>query len=262
MMKEELCTAFCEGLEIVKVPIGFAVGTNFKTDMGDNLAFYVCGPDKNDLWYLQDDGTTVPYIEASGADLSVAAREEAFQALLADYGAVLDTDTLELKSRVLDRADVPASAMQFVALLLRVQDLALLSTERVHSTWVEEATRMLTGAVAGRATVDLKAAVFPDADEFPADLVLRSEARPPVAVFFGVSDTKIYEALLLQSYAKYQVKRDCEVVVILEEDGAVTKKARQRADNHLIVPRFKGGKSDAIGRIVEVATGSRPEVMH
>lgn len=262
MMKEELCTAFCEGLEVVAVPIGYAVGTNFKTDMGDNLAFYVCGPDDDGRWYLQDDGTTVPFIEASGADLSVSAREDAFQSLLTEYGAGFDVETLELKSGILERSEVPAAAMQFVALLLRVQDLALLSTERVHSTWVEEATALLVGAIAGKATIDLKSPLYPDLEEFPADVVLRAENRSPVAVFFGVSDTKIYEALLLQSYTKYQAKRECEVVVLLEEDGSVTKKARQRADNHLIVPRFKGGKTDAIGRIVEAAVGYRPETLH
>jgi phosphoglucomutase len=149
MMKEELCAAFCEGLEVVQVPIGYAVGTSFKTEMGDNLAFYVCGPNSAGMWHLQDDGTTVPTIEAMGADLSVSAREEAFQTLLSEYGAVYDDDTFEVRSGALDRTEIATAAMQFVALLLRVQDLALLSTERVHSTWVEEATKMLTGAVAG-----------------------------------------------------------------------------------------------------------------
>lgn len=261
MMKNDLCSAFCEGLEVVEVPVGYAVGTSFKNEMGDNVAFYVCGPDEFGMWTLQDDGTTIPVIEALGADLSIAAREEAFHSLLSEYGASFDEDTLELKSSALERADVPTAAMQFVALLLRVQDWALLSTERVASTWVEEATRMLQDAIAGKASLGLKAPVYPDFEEFPADAVITSADRTPVALFFGVSDTKVYEALLLQSYTK-KARRPCEVIVLLEQDGAVTKKARQRADNHLIVPRFKGGKMDAIGRIVEVAVGQRPEVMH
>jgi hypothetical protein len=261
MIKSELCAAFCEGLEVVEVPIGYAVGTSFKTEMGDNLAFYVCGPDASGMWRLQDDGTTVPVIEALGADLSIAARDEAFQSLLSEYGASFDEDTMELKSATMERAEIAVAAMQFVALLLRVQDLALLSTERVASTWVEEATAMLQTAIAGIAKLTLKSPIYPDFEEFPADAVLTVDNRPPVALFFGVSDTKVYEALLLQSYTK-QAKKPCEVIVLLEDDGSVTKKARQRADNHLTVPRFKGGKVDAIGRIVEVATGSRPEVFH
>ncbi len=261
-MKKELCEAFCQGLEVVKVPIGLAVGTNFKTEYGDNISFYICGPDQSDFYVIQDDGTTVTLIEASGADLSIATRAEAFASLLDEYGAEYDTTTFELKSKPLTRNQVAPAAIQFVALLLRVQDLALTSTERVQSTWVEEATAMLERAVEGTATIQFKAPVFADLDEFPADVVLRGNDRKPVALFFGVTDTKVYEALLLQSYAKYQMQRECHVVVLLETDGSVTKKARQRADNHLIVPRFKGSKSDAIGRIVEVATGQRPGVFH
>lgn len=148
--------------------------------------------------------------------------------------------------------------MQFVALLLRVQELALLTPERVRSTWVEEATLMLQEAIGERAKITPEAPISPDLEEFPADLVIESVGRAPVALFFGVSDLKVYEALLLQSCARYQVTVDCDVVVLLENDGSVTKRARQRADNHLIVPRFQGAKNDAIGRIVEAATGERP----
>jgi hypothetical protein len=261
-MREELCTAFCQGLEIAKVPVGLAVGTSFKTQYGDNIIFYICGPDQSENYTLQDDGTTVPLIEASGADLNIATRAEAFEALLTEYGAEYDEVTFELKSKKLAREEVAPAAIQFVALLLRVQDLALTSSDRIQSTWVEEATAMLEKAVAGNATIQFKAPVFADLDEFPADIVLRGDGRKPVALFFGITDTKVYEALLLQSYAKYQMHRECDVVVLLETDSSVTKKARQRADNHLIVPRFSGAKSDAIGRIVEVATGQRPSSFH
>ena len=74
-------------------------------------------------------------------------------------------------------------------------------------------------------------------------------------MFFGSSDTKVYEALLLQSYARYQTRIACSVVVLLESVTSVTRKARQRADNNLIVPRYRGGEAEAIGPFVEEATG-------
>ena len=40
----------------------------------------------------------------------------------------------------------------------------------------------------------------------------------------------------------------------------MTRKARLRADNHLTVPRYRGGEKDAIGRIIEVAVGERPSL--
>lgn len=257
-MKEELCAAFCDGLDIAEVPIGIAVGTSFMGQTGDRIAFYITGPDASDLWRLQDDGSTVPWVEASGADLTVSARAEAFSALLTEYEASYDDETSELRSAWLPRDHIAKAAMQFVAMLLRVQELALLTIERARSTWVEEATLMLQEAIGEQAKIIPEAPVFPDLEEFSADLVIKSDKRPPVALFFGISDTKVYEALLLQSYARYQMHRDCDVVVLLENDNSVTRKARQRADNHLIVPRYRGAKGDAIGRIVEAAIGERP----
>lgn len=263
-MKEEICAAFCEGIEIAEVPIGIAVGTSFMSQTGDRIGFYITGPNENDLWRIQDDGGTVPFIEATGTDLSVSTRSQAFSALLNEYDASYDEETSELYSAWLPREEVAKESMKFVALLLRVQELALLSTERVRSTWVEEATLMLEKAIGGKATITPDAPVFPGLNELPADLVIKSGERDPVALFFGLSDAKVYEALLLQTAARYQMRRNCDVVVLLESDGSVTKKARQRADNHLIVPRFSGAKSDAIGRIVEAALGERPilERMH
>lgn len=258
MMKDELCAAFCEGLEIAEVPAGLAVGTSFMGQTGDRIAFYITGPDENGLWRIQDDGSTIPFVEATGTDLSISARAHAFSAMLAEYDANFDEETGELQSAWLPRDDVAKAAMGFVALLLRVQELAILSIDRVRLTWIEEAMLMLQEAIGERATIQQDAPVFPDMGEYRADLVIAPNDRPPVALFFGTADSKVFEALLIQTVARYQLHSQCEVVLLLENDGSVTKKARQRADNHLIVPRFAGAKSDAIGRIVEAALGERP----
>jgi hypothetical protein len=257
-MKEQLCAAFCEELEVHEVPAGIAVGTAFDKGDGDRIGFYIIGPDEASTYRIQDDGSTVPYIEAAGADLGIQSRAEVFAALLEEYGASYDEDTCELVTDRLAIVEVPQAAMRFVALLLRIQDLLLLTRERSESTWVQEATRDLEEAVAGRASIELNAAVAPALSAYPADLVLRANGRDPVAVFFGTNDVKAYEALLLQSYAKYQEHIDCSIVVLLEKDTALSAKVRLRVDNNLIVPRYKGGEKDAIGRIVEAAVGERP----
>jgi hypothetical protein len=97
--------------------------------------------------------------------------------------------------------------------------------------------------------------------DYPADAVVRAKDRAPVAVFFGTGDAKVYEALLLQANARYEAHFDVQVIVILEKDGSVTRKARLRADNHLIVPRYRNAERDAIGRIMEAAVVERP-TMH
>jgi hypothetical protein len=260
-MKDELCAAFCHDLQVTQVPAGLAVGTAFQKSDGDNIEFYVVGPDSAGMYRVQDDGATVPYLEACGADLGVQARAEAFNEILSEYDVTYDEATSEIVSDLIPRELVPKAGLRLVAALLRLQDLVLMTRERAENTWVQEAKRDLEKAVAGRATIDYDAAVFPALSDYPADAVVKAENRAPVAVFFGTGDSKVYEALLLQSGAKYEFHIDVQVVVILEKDSGVTRKARLRADNHLIVPRYRGAERDAIGRIMEAAVGERP-TMH
>ena len=260
-MREELCKAFCHELEVVSVPAGIAVGTAFKKSDGDNIEFYVVGPDDNGLYRVQDDGVTVPYLEACGADLGVSARAEAFNEILSEYGVVFDETTLEITSELIPRDEVPKMGLKLVAALLRVQDLLLMTRERAESTWVQEAKRDIEKAADGKVSINYDSPAAPELTDYPADVVLKAENRWPVAVFFGTSDSKVYEALLLQANARHEHHVDVQVVVMLEKDSSVTRKARLRADNHLIVPRYRDAEKDAIGRIMEAAVGERP-TMH
>jgi hypothetical protein len=133
-----------------------------------------------------------------------------------------------------------------------------MTRERSEATWVQEATRDLEDGISGKASIVYDAPISSALSEYPADIVLRAPGREPVAVFFGTGDTKVYEALLLQASARYEAQVACTVVVVLEKDSAVTKKVRLRADNHLVVPRYRGAEREAIGRIVEAAVGVRP----
>jgi hypothetical protein len=259
-MTDDLCRAFCESLAVESVPAGLAVTTSFKGVTGEALMFYIVGPDKNDDWHLQDDGTTIPYIEAAGAELGGGARAETFQALLADYGATYDDQSGELAIGPMNKTAVATAALRFIALLIRVQELLQITREKVESLWVEEARTSLERAISGRAEIEYDASVSPDLHEWPADVVVRAAGRPPVALFFGTSNNKAYEALLLNSTARYQLRRQVTVVLLLENDKALTQKLRQRADNSIVVPRFRGAEWDAVGRIAEEAIGERPQV--
>jgi hypothetical protein len=259
-MKEELCEAFCSDLKVRDVPAGIAVGTGFMGIGGDPIGFYIIGPDNLGLWRIQDDGNTMPLLEAEGADLGIESRKEAFDDLMEEYGATYDEDVGELAIVNIKRGDLPQAALKFVALLLRIQDMLLLTRDRAEATWIEEATRDLTAYLQDKARIEEDVAVSPALSDYPADLVIRAAGdRAPVALFFGVSDVKVYEALLLRFSARALAER-CEVVVLLEKDNAVSRKARQRADNNVIAPRYRGGEHEAIARIVEVAIGQSPLV--
>ena len=259
-MKEELCKAFCQDLQVVNGPAGLAVGTGFQKSDGDPIEFYIIGPDSSGLYRVQDDGATVPYLEACGADLGIESRAEAFNLILSEYGMAFDETTFEITSEPMAKDAVPRAGLHLVAALLRLQDLVLMTRERAETTWVQEAKRDLERAASGKAEIEYDAPVVSALSDYPADIVLKATGRDPVAVFFGTSDSKVYEALLLNSSARYERKVHCSVIVLLEKDNAVTRKARMRADNHLIVPRYRGGEKDAIGRIIEETVGERPSL--
>jgi hypothetical protein len=258
-VKESLCKAFCADLDVVKVPVGLAVSHRSWEFGGDRICLYVVGPDQNGLWKIQDDGTTVPYVEATDADLGLPARRELFTNFLSESSAVYNEETGELSTLPLAEAAVPSAAIRFFSLLTRVQDLALLTRERVEQTWVQEVERDLKNALASRATISKNAALAPELSDYPADLIIAAADRAPVALYFGISDAKAYEALLLRTQAKYHFGLDSPVILVLEDDNGISRRQRLRADANLIVPRYRGAEHDTIGRIVEEATGRRPD---
>lgn len=183
-MKDELCKAFCHELEVINVPAGLAVGTAFQKTDGDPIGFYIVGPDPQGFYRVQDDGSTVPYLEACGADLGVESRAHAFHEILQEYNVIFDENTLELSSPQIAKDLVPKAGLKLVAALLRLQDLVLMTRERAESTWVEEVKRDLESASKGRFQVEYDSPVSSQISDYPADVVLRAPLRDPVAVFF------------------------------------------------------------------------------
>ena len=77
-MKEALCKAFCDELRLREVPAGLAVSTVYDW-MGEPLGFYIVGPDTLGRYSIEDDGTTMPLIEAAVTDLESPTRAEALE---------------------------------------------------------------------------------------------------------------------------------------------------------------------------------------
>lgn len=254
-MKEALCKEFCDQLQVRKVPAGLAVGTSFMGLNGDRIGFYVIGPSANGLFQIEDSGTTVPILEACGADIELGTRAQAFHDLLDQYEAEYDEDRGELKSRLVRESEVPKAALKFVALLLRLQDLMLLTKEKAESTFKEEALRDLKRTIGDRAIITVDDVVSDELNEFRADAVVRAFDRIPVAVFFVTADPKLYEAMLLQTEAEHKAHVECRVVALLERESCVSRKAFSYAMNRLIPLRYRGDEKSAMQRIALESLG-------
>lgn len=255
-MKEELCKAFCGDLSIRTVPAGFAVSTAFDDQDGDPIGFYIVGPDDYGKYRIEDSGLVLPFVESTGADLKNSVRKAAFNELLDEYSVEYDEDTGELSTSSISEGKIPHSAIRFVALLLRVQDIIFMAAERVASTFREDALRLLKDKLGGRATIKEDDILDPKLADIKVDAVIRADGRKPVAVFFGVSDQKVNEAIFLQMTATYEANVDCSVVALLEKESSVSKKIRQRASNRLdAMPIFRGEEDHAITRVCREAIG-------
>lgn len=254
-MKNELCEAFCDHLQIREVPAGLAVSTAFSFSDAEPVGFYVVGPDVLGRYQIEDDGTTIPMIEAEGVDLETTTRQDALTSMLDEYGASYDEESGELRTPHIPAEQVPAAALKFVALLLRLQDLILLTPERAASTFREDATKAIHEALDKRAIIKENESIAPGI-EFPADLIIQAPNRDPVAVFLAMSEQRVLEAVVVQMALAYEAHVNCSVIALLEKDGSVTKKMRTRASNRLTaLPIFEGDQKAAIQRIEREVLG-------
>jgi hypothetical protein len=256
-VKDLLCRAFCEQLMIRQVPAGIAVSTPFTLSGGEPLGFYVVGPDQGGRFRLEDDGTTIPMMEAMGIDLDTDTRSDAVAQLYTEYGALYNPESGEISTLPMSSDVVPQRALQFVSLLLRLQDLILLTPERAASTFKEDAIKAIKTSLEGQAKFSENQSPALGI-EFPADLLIEAPFRPPVAVFLAMSEQRVLEAVVAQMAVTYESKIDCSIVALLERDSSVTRRMRQRAVNRLTaMPIFEGDEQAAIQRIALEVLGRR-----
>lgn len=260
-MKELICKAFCDQLSVRDVPAGLAISTALDLSNGEPLGFYVVGPDSAGRYRIEDDGATIPLIEAAGIDLDTQTRSEAIATLYEEYGVLYNAETGELSTPSLSVEQIPQRALQFVALLLRIQDIILLTPERVASTFREDAIKAIASAIGTRATIRENQSPTPGF-EFPADLLIEAPNRAPVAVFLAMSEQRVLEAIVAQMALTYEAKFDCSIIALLEKDSSVTRRMRQRAANRLAaMPIFEGDERAAVQRIEQEVFG-RPTTVH
>lgn len=254
-MKEAICKEFCNQLRVKSVPAGLAVGTSFIGPDGDAIGFYVIGPDHSGQFHIEDSGATVPILEASGADLELASRLQAFTELLSQYEVAYDLESGGLSTASLSEREVPRAALRFVAFLLRLQDLLLMTRERAESTFRDDALREIQRTIGARAEVKTDAVISDALSDFKADIIIRAPNRDPVAVFLVMADAKLYEAMLVQTEADTKAQTPCKVVALLERDTSVSQRAFKQAMNRLTPLRYRDDQENALKRIEREALG-------
>jgi hypothetical protein len=257
-VKADLCQAFCNDITVTPVPVGLAVSTAFRRDDGDRVSFYVIDRGNDgDTVVIEDDGATLATLESAGVDFETETRRRALDTLLSSAGAYFDFDDCVIRTRPFERTEIATKALDFLSMMIRMGDFLLLTQEKVASTFREDAAELIRVAVAGKAQIRENASVNSRLSEIKADMVIETEKRPPVAVFFGSSTSRVYDAMMLQLTATLEVKQDLSVIALLEDDNSVPVDLRRRATNRLTtVPVFRQDEAAAVNRIVREALGN------
>lgn len=256
MLKEDICQAFCDDLSVLKTEAGYAISAPYEDASGEPIGFYALGPDQNRRYRLVDSGATVAFLEAAGATLDSQTRQEAFVELLSEYNAIYDDVRGELVIPDLEEKNLPAASLQFMALLLRLRDLLLITRERVESTFREDVANALRERLGDRATIKEGEPATPKLADVIPDLLIQAPNSRPVALFLATTDSKVSEAIYLQMVATHEAQIPLSVIAMLEFDSSVSRNLRQRADNRLdAVPRYRRDEHAAIERVAKEVLG-------
>jgi hypothetical protein len=164
---------------------------------------------------------------------------------------------MELHSVYVDAEDLPDQAMRFVALMLRIQDLELLHPSTVESTFREDATEALQKRFGPAGKIKFDVPPSDDlAEMFQADALIDAANDERVAVYFGTSDSRVDEAVMLWMDSR-QARRNLRVAVMLErEKPALSGRTLRRAMNRVdATVAFRGDEAGAISKIERIAGG-------
>ena len=263
MIKDQLCKAFCGGLVVEHVHAGWAIIAPFQMPDGDAIRFYLMRGAEGKVW-LEDDGTQVGMLEAEGVPLAKSGTRRAqFDELLLAHGASYSDKTGLITSPEFDAGNAAEPALKFLALMLRIQDFALLSVEKVRSTWREDVVRDLHAAFDGKARIEESAAVSSKFRNWPADVVITAKDASPTAVFMATSNSKGLQALVLKMELEKYQHIGCNVILIVESSkkNELTEPTYALAQARLDkVVSYVGAEDDAISAVGKVAQVEHPSI--
>lgn len=254
-----MCAAFCGGLQVHPVAAGFAVSSVFEEHSGDRLSFYVVPT--GDGWAIEDDGAFLADLVAKNIDIDRGMRAQMLDAILESANAAWDRDTYEIRTRTLAEGEVAGEAVRFLAALIRVRSLEMLTREAVRTTFREDAIAALKGAIGDDVEIEEGGAVTRDLRDFPADVVLRpkNSATSKIAAVYLVSNNeRLNEALLLKMEQERIGRHDFEVIALVEdlEGTNLSKRKFQRAQNRdLAMPIFRSDERAAVAFIANRVHG-------
>ncbi len=251
MNKQQLCEAFCDRVSVKSVPIGYAIRTPFFRSADDPLAIYARRlHGENGYFRLEDDGQTVAFLEATGADLDSQTRFEMFVSILRDENALYSETENLIHSRPLAEDQLAATCIGFSEMLLRICDLSVLSTNRVRNTFKDDLIALVEQQFGSRSTIELNVPIEAGLKDYIVDIVVRGLDGRSLAIYAGTSELKALEALLFSRETASRAMTKLRTMLILEQakPAEIKERTLSRVMNSEIILASMDGEEIAVRR--------------
>ena len=248
-IKSEICSSFCNGLVIRKVPVGYSVSTPFHWFSGDNVNFYI--RIKENIARIEDSGTLLFDLQGQGLDISSENRMLILSQLLEEYEVHFSEDDGIFYTNWVPKDEVHKLAIPFMIFLFRIQDILFLNREVVENTFLED----LIGALKkefGDDYVHEKEAPIPSLPYFIVDIVVRPPNGKTAAIFPATSDVNVLQAAVFSlDIEKHKIKGVVPFLIYEDlESPKISKRNREIAMNtDLFQAVWSGGKADVIEKV-------------
>lgn len=248
-LQQEICAAFCDGLMVRKVPVGYAISTPVTWFSGDTISFYA--RIEGERARLEDSGSLLFDLEGQGVDFSSENRMEILSGLLGDHGVVLEDEDGVFCTEWVPKDQIAALALPFLTFLARVQDLLFLNREIVKSTFKEDLIGALEDTFS-EASVSVSEALIPALPHYTVDIVVRSKGGKTAAIFPATNDVTVLRAVLFSmELQKHDVSNIIPFLIYENLDrGAITHQSREIAFNSDLTPAvWSGGREEVMQKL-------------
>jgi len=217
MNADDICRAFCRPIALHSVPIGYALRTPFRGVDGDPITVYLRRDEASleDQFRLEDDGQTIGFLETSGVDLDTDSRFSALAGMLREHEAYYDQQDVLIHTQYFHADKVPDACVRFTALLIRLNDLLLLSPGRITRTFRDDLIAIVKQQF-GESAIQFNVPLNNAMKDYVVDVIVRSDDGRALAIYAATSETKALEALLFSRECRDQKISSVRSMLILE----------------------------------------------
>lgn len=253
-IKKMLCEGFCSGITVSKSGNMFSISAPFEVEGGDPVNFYLV-PMENNRYRIEDDGSFVPTLIASGVNVMEGTRNQEFTRILDASGISYDSSSGELVSKNVAIGDIADTTLRYINAVLKIDALkAPLRPEGVASMFKQDVKARLERDLAGKATIVYDEPLAEKLSDFQPDAVVRPQTGKTAAIYMLTNDQRAWEAIALRYKAIKEEQIECSVIGVFDKVGSrlVSKRSIASVSHHLdAATYFYDGQEATMARIVE-----------